>query len=194
MMMSDSSKTDSAPSESQKKWTGNLHLGAKADLNVVLNQLTKAFNGSPYFSHNNMQMRVVNDEIEGYIEMKPYLIGNVAFQILHGGVAATLLDSIGGIVAMGELYKRAEPDQLPDTLKKVSRLATVVSRFNSRLIILFLAISTSYLNGKPNARISARPSSSVRAVVVIVISIPRIRSILSKSISGNIICSLRPIE
>ena len=87
MMMSDSSKTDSAPSESQKKWTGNLHLGAKADLNVVLNQLTKAFNGSPYFSHNNMQMRVVNDEIEGYIEMKPYLIGNVAFQILHGGVA-----------------------------------------------------------------------------------------------------------
>jgi large subunit ribosomal protein L24 len=73
-------------------------------------------------------------------------------------------------------------------------LATVASRFNSRLIILFLAISTSYLNGKPNARISARPSSSVRAVVVMVISIPRIRSILSKSISGNMICSLRPIE
>ena len=74
-----------------------------------------------------MQMRVVNDEIEGYIEMQPFLIGNVAFQILHGGVAATLLDSIGGIVAMGELYKRAEPDQ-PDTLKKVSRLATVDMR------------------------------------------------------------------
>ena len=90
--MSDSPKTDSASSESQKKWTGNLHLGAKADLNVVLNQLTKAFNGSPYFSHNTMQMRVVNDEIEGYIEMQPFLIGNVAFQILHGGVAATLLE------------------------------------------------------------------------------------------------------
>ena len=126
--MSESPKPDSASSESQKKWTGNLHLGAKADLNVVLNQLTKAFNGSPYFSHNTMQMRVVDNEIQGYIEMQPYLIGNVAFQILHGGVAATLLDSIGGIGAMGELYKRAEPDQLPDTLKKVSRLATVDMR------------------------------------------------------------------
>ena len=124
----DSLKSDSTLQESQKKWTGNLHLGAKADINVVLNQLTQAFNGSPYFSHNAMQMRVVDGEIEGFIEMKPYLIGNVAFQILHGGVAATLLDSIGGIVAMGELYQRAEADQLPDTLKKVSRLATVDMR------------------------------------------------------------------
>ena len=52
-------------SESQKKWTGNLHLGAKADLDVVLNQLTLAFNTSPYFSHNAMQMRVVEGQIEG---------------------------------------------------------------------------------------------------------------------------------
>ena len=124
----DSPKSDSTPQESQKKWTGNLHLGTKADLNIVLNQLTKAFNSSPYFAHNTMQMRVVDGQIEGYIEMKPCLIGNVAFKILHGGVAATLLDSIGGIVAMGELYQRAEPDQLPDTMKKVSRLATVDMR------------------------------------------------------------------
>ena len=114
--------------DAQKKWTGNLHLGTKPEISVVLNQLSQVFNSSPYFAHNEMQMRVVNDEIEGYIEMKPNLIGNISFQILHGGVAATLLDSIGGIVAMGELYKRAEPDQLADTLKKVSRLATVDMR------------------------------------------------------------------
>lgn len=114
--------------DSQKKWTGNLHVGAKVDIDVVLSQLTQAFNGSPYFSHNAMQMRVVDGEIEGYIEMKPFMVGNVAFQILHGGVAATLLDSIGGIVAMGELYKRTEADQLAETLKKVSRLATVDMR------------------------------------------------------------------
>ena len=75
-----------------------------------------------------------------------------------------------------------------------SVFSNCLSRFNSRLIIPFLAISTSYLNGKPNARISARPSSSLRAVVVIVISKPRIRSILSKSISGKTICSFKPIE
>lgn len=115
-------------SESQKKWTGNIHFGAKVDIHVVLEQLIQAFNHSPYFSHNSMKMRVVDGEIEGYIEMQPYLIGNVAFQILHGGVAATLLDSIGGIVAMAELYKRAGADELPETLKKVSRLATVDMR------------------------------------------------------------------
>lgn len=114
----------------QKKWTGNIQLGSKVDLSVVLNQLTQVFNTSPYLAHNNMQMRVVDGEIEGYIEMKPNLIGNISFQILHGGVAATLLDSIGGIVAMGELYSRAEPDQMADTLKKVSRLATIDLRID----------------------------------------------------------------
>ncbi len=73
-------------------------------------------------------MRVVDDQIEGYIEMQPELIGNVAFQILHGGVAATMLDSIGGVVAMEQLYRHATPEDLPDTIKKVSRLATVDMR------------------------------------------------------------------
>lgn len=112
----------------QKKWTGNIQLGTKVDLSVVLSQLVQVFNSSPYLAHNQMIMRVVDDQIEGYIEMKPNLIGNISFQILHGGVAATLLDSIGGIVAMGELYRLAEPDQMAETLKKVSRLATVDMR------------------------------------------------------------------
>jgi uncharacterized protein (TIGR00369 family) len=60
--------------------------------------------------------------------MQPELIGNVAFQILHGGVAATMLDSIGGVVAMEQLYRHATPEDLPDTIKKVSRLATVDMR------------------------------------------------------------------
>ena len=115
-------------SDMEKKWTGGIHLGSKVDIDVVLQQLCHAFNSSPFFSHNGMTMRVVDQQIEGYIEMQPYLIGNVAFQILHGGVAATILDSVGGIVAMGELYKRAEPEQLPDTIKKVTRLATVDMR------------------------------------------------------------------
>ena len=104
--------------ETNKSWTGNIHLGSKVDIDVVLKQLCKAFNSSPYFQHNGMTMRVIEGQIEGYIEMQPYMIGNVAFQILHGGVAATLLDSIGGIVAMGELYKRAPAEQLVDTIKK----------------------------------------------------------------------------
>ncbi|WP_445115104.1 thioesterase family protein [Acinetobacter sp. WZC-1] len=115
-------------SDLQHKWTDNIHPGTEVDIQVVLNQLTQAFNASPYFAHNGMQMRVVDGEIEAYIEMQPFLIGNIAFQILHGGVAATLLDSLGGIVAMSELYKRAVPETLAETLKQVSRLATVDMR------------------------------------------------------------------
>lgn len=117
-----------AKNESANKWTENVDLGSQMDINLMLSQLTQAFNSSPYFAHNSMQMRVLDGKIQGFIEMKPYLIGNVAFQILHGGVAATLLDSIGGIVAMGELYKQADPAHLAETLKKVSRLATVDMR------------------------------------------------------------------
>src|SRR5690554_3389690 len=51
-----------------------------------------------------------------------------------------------------------------------------------------------FLNGKFSALSSARPSSSVLAVVVMVTSRPRIRSILSYSISGKMICSRTPME
>src|SRR5690606_39036111 len=47
-------------------------------------------------------------------------------------------------------------------------------------------------NGKPRWRSSARPSSSVFAVVTTVISIPRGRSMVSGSISWNIDCSDNP--
>src|SRR5690242_8775925 len=48
------------------------------------------------------------------------------------------------------------------------------------------------LNGKPRSLSSARPSSSVFAVVTTVMSMPRVRSIRSWSISWNTDCSVRP--
>ncbi|QGR75568.1 thioesterase family protein [Acinetobacter lwoffii] len=115
-------------SKTERNWTGNIHPGSKVDIDVVLNQLVHAFNSSPFFNYNGMSMRVVEGQIEAYVEMQDFMIGNVAFQILHGGLAATVLDSVGGIVAMGELYKKAEPETIAETIKKVSRLATVDMR------------------------------------------------------------------
>lgn len=114
-----------------KQWTGHIHLAQdseKGQMDTVRQQLCQAFNHSPFFAHTGMQMRVVEGQIEGFIAMQPNLIGNVAFQILHGGVAATLLDSIGGIVAMEALYARSAPEALAETIKQVSRLATVDMR------------------------------------------------------------------
>ena len=115
--------------EMTKSWTGNIKLGSQIDIHTVLEKLCAAFNTSPLCSLLGIQMRVVEgDIIEAHFVMRPELIGNVAFQILHGGVAATVLDSIGGIAAMGELYRRAEPEEMAETLKKVTRLATVDMR------------------------------------------------------------------
>ena len=94
-------------SKTERNWTGNIHLGSKVDIDVVLNQLVHAFNSSPFFKHNGMSMRVVEGQIEAYVEMH---------------------DSVGGIVAMGELYKKAEPETIAETIKNVSRLATVDMR------------------------------------------------------------------
>ncbi len=112
--------------QAEKSWTGNIDLSS--DMDVLLNKLCDAFNSSPFYAYCGMQMRVIDGQIEAFVEMKKDLIGNMAFQILHGGVAATILDSIGGITAMGELYKKASAEELEETSKKVSRLATVDMR------------------------------------------------------------------
>lgn len=125
------SQTASATStNSARSWAGNISVTDSIKLDVMLQQLCRAFNGSPFFHYLNMQMILQDEEIKCVLDMSENLVGNVAFQILHGGVAATMLDSIGGIVAMGELYKRTDKEHLADTIKKVTRLATVDMRID----------------------------------------------------------------
>lgn len=92
-------------------------------------QLVNAFNHSPFLKHNRMEMRFDGEQIRCYLDASEDLIGNVNFGILHGGVAATMLDSIGGIVAMLEIYRRNQ-GSLIDQFKKISRLATVDLRID----------------------------------------------------------------
>jgi uncharacterized protein (TIGR00369 family) len=109
----------------KKSWTGNIKFDSDINLDIILQQICDAFNQAPFYAYCGMSMRVVDGAIEAHVEMQKNLIGNTAFQILHGGVAATILDSIGGITAMGELYKKATPEDFPEISQKVSKLATV---------------------------------------------------------------------
>ena len=114
--------------QAEKSWTGGVQEGTEINIDTIFEKLTQAFNSSPFFKHAGMTMRVVDGHIEAYIDMQDFMIGNVAYQILHGGVAATILDSIGGITAMGELYKKASLEEMAETSQKASRLATVDMR------------------------------------------------------------------
>ncbi|GAC1371664.1 MAG: thioesterase family protein [Aquirhabdus sp.] len=123
--------TDTNTDQKAKHWTGSINLAlASADVfptEIIFNQLCKAYNKSPFFHHCGMKMQVVDGQIQGVIDMNHSLIGNVVFEILHGGVAATILDSIGGIVAMAEIY-RSGKGELADRIRQVSRLATTDMR------------------------------------------------------------------
>ncbi|MEY4516888.1 MAG: hypothetical protein RL180_1234 [Pseudomonadota bacterium] len=110
-------------------WTGSMAQAFTLGHDAILQRLSQAFNHSPFMAHSGMQMRVVNGQIEGHMDMAAHLVGNVAFRILHGGVAATLLDSIGGVVAMGEIYRRNDGER-SEQMKKASRLATVDMRID----------------------------------------------------------------
>lgn len=111
--------------QAKKTWTGQLDISSENQLSAILQQLCDAFNHSPFLQHNGICMRVVDEQIQGHLNMQPNLIGNVAYEILHGGVAATLLDSLGGVVAMAELYKRADIQHREQVLKQIERLATL---------------------------------------------------------------------
>ncbi len=106
-------------------WVGDVALNAS--LEQRLQRLCDAFNQSPFCKLIGLNMQVVHGEIQAVLDMQPSLIGNVAYEILHGGVAASVLDSIGGIVAMGEIYRRNE-GELIEQISKVSRLATIDMR------------------------------------------------------------------
>lgn len=108
-------------------WVGQIN-GKEVKLEKVLAQMCHSFNNSPYIAFNNMKMVVENKTIKCILEMSDHLIGNTAFRILHGGASATLLDSIGGIVAMSEIYKRASKEDTTEMLSKLNRLATVDMR------------------------------------------------------------------
>lgn len=108
-------------------WTGDISEALFEDFDQVLQTLCNTFSASPFMQHLGMQFNVVNGEIQGLIDMTPELIGNTHFRILHGGATAAVLDSIGGIAAMAEIYRRRE-GLIEEQRKKVARLATTDMR------------------------------------------------------------------
>jgi uncharacterized protein (TIGR00369 family) len=114
-----------------KQWT-NLDVTAQAtDPSGVFAQLCAAFNQSPFLSHNQIEMRLNQQQrIEAYLSMHPHLLGNTAYAILHGGITASVLDSVGGINAMAALYLQGNAQLMEQINRKITRLATLDLRID----------------------------------------------------------------
>lgn len=91
---------------------------------------------------------------------------------------------------------RIYPLARPHTLQRRTSLVENFGFFKALRIIAFRAISylPYFLNGMPIRARRLLASLSVDAVVQIAMFSPMIFSILSKSISGKMICSLSPNE
>lgn len=123
--MSEHKKSIQSPNSSSDQTASADHADK---LDAVLWQLCKAFNASPYVAFNKMQMVVEAHQIKCLLDMRPDLIGNAAFKIMHGGATATLLDSIDGIVAMSAIYQRSSQQPSTELVAKLTRLVTVDMR------------------------------------------------------------------
>lgn len=103
---------------------GNYHAIPKPDIDVLGRQLADAMTQSPFVAHTFTQYHYDDGKLVGRVKSNPALIGNPNFEILHGGLTATILDTIGGLEGMIEIYRRNQ-GSFEEQTKKVKRLATV---------------------------------------------------------------------
>ena len=94
------------------------------NLDEIGERLAGIMNHSPFVAFTSLKFSYENGEMVGRVALKPELIGNSNFQILHGGMTATILDTMGGLVGMFEIYKRGQ-GTLDEQTKKAIRFATV---------------------------------------------------------------------
>lgn len=111
------------------QFISSINAQGQPSLEQLAQRLAVAFNHSPFNRHAGLTFSFENGEWIGRVQASTELIGNVAFGILHGGVAATLLDAIGGLVGIYEIYRRGQ-GTFEEQVKKAGRLATVDLRID----------------------------------------------------------------
>lgn len=100
------------------------HAISKPSIDVLGQQLANIMSQSPFVAHTFTTYHYENGKVYGKVKSNPDLIGNPNFEILHGGMTATLLDTIGGLEGMLEIY-RLDQGTFEEQTKKIKRMATV---------------------------------------------------------------------
>nr|WP_282443968.1 thioesterase family protein [Moraxella osloensis] len=100
------------------------HAISKPSIDVLGQQLANIMSQSPFVAHTFTTYHYEAGKVYGKVKSNPALIGNPNFEILHGGMTATLLDTIGGLEGMLEIYRR-DQGTFEEQTKKIKRMATV---------------------------------------------------------------------
>ena len=79
----------------------------------------------PFCRALDLKLRLVDGRAEVRFAKQDFMLGNTKLKVLHGGVTASVLDSIAGVAI---LLKMAEVDPKPDLetqLREFGRLSTI---------------------------------------------------------------------
>ena len=85
----------------------------------------------PFHQHIGVDsIELQADSVEIKINMRPELVGNPFFQILHGGVTASLLDAAGGMMAMATVVSELEDFSPENVQSRLTKLGTIDIRID----------------------------------------------------------------
>ena len=94
---------------------------------IIIDVLQETFNERAPF--NSLLGIQVHEQAEGpaciKIDMKPELIGNFVTGVLHGGVITSLLDVIGGWIAIEGVLKQLRMTTREEVFYHLSKLGTI---------------------------------------------------------------------
>ncbi|MCV2886221.1 thioesterase family protein [Aestuariibacter sp. AA17] len=83
----------------------------------------------PFNTHLGMQVSVENDDqVTIRLPWQNTLTGNSIHQILHGGVTASMLDTVGGLTAILHAIRNLEADGITDFESKFRNMGTIDMR------------------------------------------------------------------
>lgn len=98
---------------------------------IMLDRLKISFDSTPFVKLIGIALTEAdNEHIKARFDMRPELVGNTFKQILHGGVIATALDMVGGMMGVVAVYQRMKEDDVPkaERYMRLAKLGTIDMR------------------------------------------------------------------
>lgn len=88
---------------------------------------------SDVFTHKMPYLKPFNLTVDSFthkkivtqFDMGDQLVGNMVHGMLHGGVASTILDSVGGMIAIASAFYRLDDFSEPSRLACLAKVATI---------------------------------------------------------------------
>ncbi|MDI1301693.1 MAG: thioesterase family protein [bacterium] len=106
-------------------------ISADEKARIMLDRLKVSFDNTPFVKLIGMELSSAsNEQIKARFDMRPELVGNSVRQILHGGVIATALDMVGGMMGVVAVYQRMKDDEVPkaERYMRLAKLGTIDMR------------------------------------------------------------------